>query len=126
MANRALRPVQLSRIVDWIASDLRCICGNQRVLSQIVADFESFNSCQMQTGDGILISGLVASSRPRILWKQDDSFWVIQVPWDSEAKLSTWLAVSRFLRGLDVDPDVQEALDEEIERAETKAGMKRS
>jgi len=105
------------RLVDWITADLRCVTGNQDRLADLVEDWSAETSMELAEGDGLLVTGLSETSRPRIVYRARNLHWVIMVPWRPEDKLSVQLAVSIYLRKTyHASRVVRAGLDEEIDR----------
>ena len=112
-------------IMDWITADLRYVSGNQKRLKQLLLPWKKEHNTDIKEGKGIIVSGLSATTRPRIIYCMGEKLWSVMVPWDPDAKYSAYLAVSEFMRKQFVLADfIQDALDEEIDRA--KEAQKRS
>lgn len=53
----------------------------------------------LSEGEGFLVLGLSARSRPRIIWREGKYLFVTLVPWDPDSKTSYWIAVTTYLLG---------------------------
>jgi len=124
MSNNKMFAAKLE-IMDWILADLRYVTGNQKSLKRVLRPWMKEHSTEVQEGEGIIVEGLSAKTRPRIVYCLGGKLWAISVPWDPDAKYSAYIAVSEFMRThFKCLPFIQEALDDEIDNA--KAAQKRA
>ena len=108
-------------IMDWVVADLRYVTGNQKSLKRILRPWMEEHNTEIAEGKGIVVEGISAKTRPRIVYSMGGRLWAVAVPWDPDAKYSTYIAVSEFMRNSFKLVDfIKEALDEEIERVKKR------